>query len=82
MNGSRDYHTKWGKSDRQRQIYHLYVEYKNYTNELIYKTETDLQISKSDLWSPKGNFGESDILGLTYTYYYTENIIINKGLLL
>ena len=82
MNGSRDFHTKWGKSDRERQIsYHFYVESKNYTNKLIYKTETDLQISKSNLWLPKGNFGGSDISGLTYTHYYTENIIINKGLL-
>ena len=27
---------------------------KNYTNELIYKTETDSQISKTNLWLPKG----------------------------
>ena len=27
MNGPRDYHIKWGKSERERQIwYHLYVE--------------------------------------------------------
>ena len=38
------------KPDRERQIsYHSYVEanfLKNDTNELIYKTETDLQITK------------------------------------
>ena len=29
LDGTRDYHTKWSKSDRVRQIpYHLYVEYK------------------------------------------------------
>ena len=29
MDGPRDYHTKWSKSDRERQIwYHLYVESK------------------------------------------------------
>ena len=28
--------------------------FKNDTNELIYKTETDLQISKTNLWLPKG----------------------------
>ena len=42
--GPRDYHTKWNKSDRERQI--LYVTYmrnvKNSTSEL-YKTETDSQ---------------------------------------
>ena len=36
-------------------IYHLYVESKKYdTNELIYKTETESQISKSNLSLPKG----------------------------
>ena len=28
--------------------------YKNDTNELIYKTETDSQTSKTNLWLPKG----------------------------
>ena len=28
---------------------------KNDTNELIYKTETDSQILKSNLWLPRGN---------------------------
>ena len=27
--------------------------FKNYTNELIYKMETDSQILKTNLWSPK-----------------------------
>ena len=31
--------------------------FKNYTNELSYKTETDLQISKTNLWLPKGKRG-------------------------
>ena len=37
-------------------IYHSYVEsnFKNDTNELIYKRETDLQISKTNLRLPKG----------------------------
>ena len=46
MNGTRDYHTKWSKSDRERQIpyditYMWNLKYD--TNELIYKTETDSQ---------------------------------------
>ena len=45
MDGPRDYHTKWNKSDRERQI--LYVTYmwnvKNDTSELLYKTEADSQ---------------------------------------
>ena len=31
--------------------------FKNDTNVLIYKTETDLQISKTNLWLPKGKHG-------------------------
>ena len=45
MDEPRDYHTKWGKSERERQI--LYIIYmsnlKNDTNELIYKIEIDSQ---------------------------------------
>ena len=46
MDGSRDYHTKRSKSERERQIpydvtYMLNLKYD--TNELIYKTETDPQ---------------------------------------
>ena len=46
MDGPRDYHTKWSKSDRERQIsYNItYVwNLNNDTNELIYETETDSQ---------------------------------------
>ena len=42
MNGPRDYHTEWSKSDREINIiwYHLYVEFhQNNTKELIHKTE-------------------------------------------
>ena len=40
-----DYHTKWSKSDRERQIYDITYMWKlNYnTNEFIYKTEGDSQ---------------------------------------
>ena len=38
MDGHGDYHTKWSKSDRERQI-----SYDINTNELIYETETDSQ---------------------------------------
>ena len=46
MDGPRDYHTKWSKSDREREIsyditYMCNLKYD--TNELIYKTETDSQ---------------------------------------
>ena len=46
MDGPRDYHTKWSKSEKERQI-HYDITYmwnlKYGTNELIYKTETDSQ---------------------------------------
>ena len=55
MDGPRDYHSKWSKSDRERQIsydmtYHMiyrmiwYVESKKATNELTYKTEIESQM--------------------------------------
>ena len=46
--------TGWSNSDRERQIYHLYVESekKNETNELTYKTEIESQLQKINLWSP------------------------------
>ena len=44
--GTRDYHTKWSKSDRERQIpyditYMWNLKYD--TNEPIYETQTDSQ---------------------------------------
>ena len=44
MDATRDYHTKWSKSERERQIpyditYMWHLKYD--TNEPIYKTETD-----------------------------------------
>ena len=39
-----DYHTKWSKSEKDTYHISLYVEFlENYTNEFIYKTETDSQ---------------------------------------
>ena len=46
MDGPRDYHTKWGKSDRETQIpYDITYMWnlKHDTKELIYKTERDSQ---------------------------------------
>ena len=46
MDGPRDYHTKWSKSEREK--YHMISLtcgiFKNDTNELIWKTETDSDI--------------------------------------
>ena len=47
MDGPTDYHTKWSKPDREKQISYdipyLWNRKKNDTNELIYKTETDIE---------------------------------------
>ena len=45
MDGHRDCHTEWSKSDRERQIYDITYMWnlKNVINELIYKIETDSQ---------------------------------------
>ena len=42
MDGPRDYHTKWSKSDRERQLYDIIYMWslKKYIHQLIYKTET------------------------------------------
>ena len=47
IDGPRDCHTEWSKSDREEEISHdipyLQTLKRNDTNEFIYKTETDLQ---------------------------------------
>ena len=51
------------KLDTERQIayYITYMDFlKNGTNELIYKTETDVQIPKTNLWFPKRKYGGRD----------------------
>ena len=59
MDGPRDCHTEWSKSEIERQISynstHIWnLIYKNDINELIYKTERDSQISKTNLWLLNG----------------------------
>jgi len=46
-------------SERQIAFYSTYF-LKNGTKELIYKTETDVQISKTNLWLPKRKYGGRD----------------------
>ena len=41
MDGPRDYHTKWNKSNTNIIWYHICVIFKNDTNEFIYKLEID-----------------------------------------
>ena len=49
-------------SDRERQITITYTwNLRNDTNELIYKTETDSQTQKINLWLPEGKEGGGGI---------------------
>ena len=60
MDVPRDYHTKWSKSDRERQTpYDIIYTWnqKNDANELIYKMETDSQLENKPMVS-KGKGGE------------------------
>ena len=47
MDGPKDCHTEWSKSDREGEIPYdipyMWTLKRNNTNELIYKTETDSQ---------------------------------------
>ena len=57
MDATRDYYTKWSKSERERQIpcdttYMWNLKYG--TNEPIYKIETDSQAQRTDSWLPRG----------------------------
>ena len=78
MDGPRDYHTKWSKSDRERHIsyditymWNVKKRYKwtylQNRNRLI-DIENKLMVTKGESWG--GGEGKIRNLGLTYTYYY------------
>ena len=62
MDGPRDDHTKWGKSDRERQISyditHMWNLILKMTRMNLFIKQTDLHRSKTNLWLPKGKGGE------------------------
>ena len=68
MDGPGDYHTKWSKSDRERQTsyditYVWYLKYNSY--ESIYEKETESQTQKKKLMAMKGEQrGSRDKLGV------------------
>ena len=62
MDGTRASHTKWSKSERERQIPYDITYMWNLkcgTNEPICKTETDSQTWRTDWWVAKGEKGGS-----------------------
>ena len=75
--GPRDYHLKWSKSERERQIPYdiIYMWNLKYgPNEHIYGTDSHTQ--RTDLWLPRGSRRwEAKIrrLGLADTHCYTQD---------
>ena len=67
MDATRDYHSKWSKSQRERQIPYdvIYMWSPKYsTKEPIYKTETDLPKKRTDLWWSKDAGWEKEGTGV------------------
>ena len=64
LHGCRDYHSKWSKSKRERQIARdiTYVWNLKYDiNELVYVTEAESQTWGTDLWLPGGRGGRGQM---------------------
>ena len=67
MDKPRNYHSKWSKSERERQIpyditYMWNLKYD--VNELIHETETDSQTYRTDFWLPRGKWGGRNGMGV------------------
>ena len=75
VDATRDSHTKRSKPEREGQIPYgiTYMWNLKYgTNEPMYKTETDSQTWRIDLWLPRGRgegMGWTGSLGLVYANY-------------
>ena len=68
-----DYHIKWNKSDREKQIYNVTYMWnpKNDADEFIYKTEIDFQYRKK-------TWGEEDKLGVWDQQIHTTTYKTDK----
>ena len=71
MDGPRDNHTKWSKSDRKRQISYDIAYMWNLKRWYKWTYEIDPQIQKISLGLPKGKGGVAQIrsLGLAYKHW-------------
>ena len=63
MDGSKDCHTEWSKSDTNKYHMILFIceTLKVGTNELIYKTEVESQVWKTNLWLPGAKWGREKL---------------------
>ena len=60
MDGSREYHSKWSISDKEKTNiiwYHLYVESKNIIEMNLYTKQKQTHRQKINFWLPKGKWG-------------------------
>ena len=89
MDRPRDYHTKWNKSDKEKQLSYdiTYIWNLNNTNKLIYKTETKPEFENKPMVTKgdkreKGGIGG---LGLAYAHYHMDGqwrpLYIAQGIL-
>ena len=76
MNGPGECHTEWSQSDREGGVSHgipyVWNPKRNDTNDLTYKTETDLQTWRRSLWLPGEEIRERITREFgVYMYMYT-----------
>ena len=73
MDGPRDYHAKWCQTGKDKGNMRSLIcgVWKNDTNGLIYKIETDSQTSKTNLWLPKGKGEGKDGSGVWDWHMHT-----------
>ena len=75
MDGPKDYHSKWSKSERQMTYDITYIcnLIKMIQRNLFTKQKWVHRFQKTNLWLPKGKHGgvgQIRSLGLIYTHYY------------
>ena len=67
------------KRERHTPYYITWMQNLKYgTNELIYKTETDSQTYRTDLWLPRGRGREWDVLGVWRWQMQTITLRMDK----
>ena len=82
MGVTRNSHTKWSKSERQIPYDDIYMWNLKYgTNEPIYKTETDSQTWRTDLWLLWGEHGMNWEFGVNRRKLFHLEWISNEVLL-